>query len=161
MVNERNTQTLLGEEIAKRLDQLGYSRRTFCKTFGLSRQTLNALEHDNQKSFSPKTFDTLDEGLKWPKGTAEAFYRGIANAKDELGGWSAEERVDYYVKSIVTHVMSMNIDELEREVLMLEEEQYGRTLPTDEEALVVIRETVQRLGNAIVHRPTLRRVRDG
>lgn len=116
--------------------------------------------YDNQHAFVSSTFDAVDEGLKWPKGTTEGFYRGIANARDLKGGSSVEELIDQYLASILSHVLAMDLQQLEREVLMLEEEMYGRTLPTDEEALAVIGETVQRLRNALMHGP-LRKVKDG
>jgi hypothetical protein len=141
----------LGQEITKRLAQLGMSRREFSRRNKLSRQTLHSLEHSYNKGFAPSTFDAVDVGLKWPSGTAKAFYEGIANAKDLLGGSTTEELIREYLSSILGHVCQMNLEELEREVLMLEEETFGRPLPTSEESLNVIRETVNRLTNAMLN----------
>lgn len=102
--------------------------------------------------------------MKWPKGTAKAYYEGMANAKDLIGGYSVDELVRHYVGSIVEHLFTMDLTELEREVLMLEEETYGRKLDASEESLAVIRETTNRLANAILNAPRPmggRKVKDG
>jgi len=151
MANQEQTPNLLGKEIAKRLEQLGMSRREFNRRFHLSRQTLHSLEYSSGKRFAPSTFQQIDVGLKWPSGTAKAFYEGVANAREILSGQSSEELVKQYVESIVAHIYAMSLEELEREVLMLEEESYGRPLPTSEESLSVIRETVARLTNAMLN----------
>jgi transcriptional regulator with XRE-family HTH domain len=162
MTNHKQPTNLLGEEIAKRLKQLTISRREFSRRFKLSRQTLYALEHGSGKAFAASTFEAIDRGLKWPTGTAKGFYDGIANAKDISGGSSKDELVRAYIAEIVKHVYVMSIDELEREVLMLEEEAFGRPLP-DTESVTVIRETVARLSNAMLNGPLNRgqRIKDG
>jgi transcriptional regulator with XRE-family HTH domain len=150
MDNHGETRTLLGVEIRKRLKQMGISGRELCKAINLSRQTLHSLEHESGRGFAPTTFEAIDRGLFWPMGTAEAYFRGVVNAKDQIGGWSVEERVSNYLQSILKHLATMTVDELEREVLILETESYGRPLRTDSEALAVIRETVRRLENEIL-----------
>lgn len=151
MANYENQPNLLGKEIGKRLEQLGMSRREFNRRFKLSRQTLHSLEHSSDKRFAESTFQQIDVGLKWPPGTAKGYYEGIANAREIVGGQTAEELIRQYLDSIVSHVYSMSLEELEREVLMLEEETFGRPLPTSDESLTVIRETVNRLTNAMLN----------
>jgi transcriptional regulator with XRE-family HTH domain len=157
MATSQETPSLLGEQIARRLAQLGISRRELCKHIHLSRQTLHRLEYEMNRHFARSTFEILDKGLRWPIGTAEAYHSGIANAKDLKGGWTTEELVNDYVASILRHVASMSIEELEREVLLLESEAYGRELTDDADALAVITETVNRLANAIINGPNLTR----
>jgi transcriptional regulator with XRE-family HTH domain len=136
--------SLLGEQIRKRLTQLGMSRREFCRRFNISRQTMHDLEHATGKGFAESTFHAVDIGLKWEPGTAMQFHRGNKKAREV--GVTVEERINNYLTNIVSHLLTMTIDDLEREVLMLEEEAYGRPLPAaGSEAMVVIRETVRRL----------------
>lgn len=146
-----STPSFLGNQIRNRLKQLGISRRDLARQTGLSRQTLHHLEYDSGRGFALATFDAIDQGLKWPKGTAEAYYRGVVDAKDQLGGWSVEERIENYLGSILAHLATMNVDELEREVLLLESEAYGREGLPDTDALAVIRETVLRLENQMAN----------
>ena len=156
MAHSEEVPTLLAKEIGLRLEQLGMSRRELCRRVKLSRQTLHHLEHDSDRGFAMSTFKAIDEGLRWPPGTAEAYFRGVENAKDEKGGWSTETRVENYLTTILTHLASMNVDELEREVLMLEEESYGRAFTSDDDALAAIKETVQRLSIAMGNGDRLR-----
>lgn len=121
---DRSTKTKgsrLGEQITKRLGQLGMSRRELSRRVNISRQTLHFLEHEPERNFAPSTFEELDRGLKWSPGTARAFHDGIL-----LGGNDMNVKVVKYIKSILAHLESMDIEQLEREVLMLEEESYGR-----------------------------------
>lgn len=140
--NSEVSPSFLGQQMRNRLKQLGLSRRDLARATGLSRQTLHHLEYDSERGFALSTFDSIDEGLKWPKGTAEAYYRGVVDAKDQLAGWSVEERIENYLGSILAHLATMDVDELEREVLLLESEAYGREGSPNPDALAVIRETV-------------------
>lgn len=145
MTEAKIKSNLLGEQIAKRLEQLGMSRREFCRRFQISRQTMHDLEHATGKGFADSTFAAIDFGLKWNDGTAKAFHEGIENAR-ELMGMTMEERINAYLEAILSRLVTMTIDELEREVLMLEEEAYGRpSTVAGSDAMVVIRETVERL----------------
>lgn len=142
---------LLGEQIANRLIQLGMSRREFCRRYQISRQTMHDLEHTTGKGFADSTFAAIDFGLKWPDGTAKAFHDGVENAR-ELTGPTMEERIIQYLEVILARLVTMTIDELEREVLMLEEEAYGKPLNVaGSDAMEVIRETVKRL--TTLHNP--------
>ena len=147
-INTDQTSNLLGEQITKRLAQLAMSRREFCRRFSLSRQTLYALEHSSKKGFHEETFAIVDEGMKWPEGTAKGFYNGFADAKDR--NLTTEDLVREYVGAIVRHIYTMDIEQLEREVLMLEEEAFGRELGPNDESIAVIRETVERLSQAMM-----------
>lgn len=145
-MTEANTKgNLLGEQIAQRLDQLGMSRREFARRSNISRQTLHDLEHSQSKGFAESTFDAVDIGLKWEPGTAKAFHSGNRHAREVIGP-TKEERVNEYLKAILSRLVTMTIDELEREVLMLEEEAYGKPLTeAGSDAMEVIRSTVERL----------------
>lgn len=145
MAHQEEQRTLLGEMIAKRLTQLGMSRREFCRRFNVSRPTLHDLEFNREKSFAPSTLAAIDEGLKWEAGTSYAFHVG---AEPELG-LTDTERIESYLEQIVSRLLTMDIDELERETLMLEEELYGRPLASDEASLEVVRATVARLVEAM------------
>jgi len=118
--------TLLGLKLAKRLAQLGLSRRELSRRINISRETLNQLEHNPHKGFADSTFRALDQGLKWQAGTSRAFHSGNENARQDVGGMPVNERIQDYLEQIIKHVSAMNIDELEREVIMLEEESFGR-----------------------------------
>lgn len=150
MANSTETPNLLGEQIAKRLSQLGLSRREFSRRFNLSRQTLSSIEHGSGKRFAASTYEAIDKGMKWPNGTAKAYYEGLANAREVAGGQTVEQLVKAYVGSIIEHVYQMDLEQLEHEVLMIEEETYGRPLPESEDELKVINETVARLAKAML-----------
>lgn len=146
MEHQEVQRSLLGEMIAKRLDQLGMSRREFCRRFNVSRPTLHDLEFNREKRFAPSTFEVIDEGMKWDAGTAYAFHIGVESSPTI----TIEERIEAYLEQIMARLLTMNVDELEREVLMLEEELYGRPLASDEESLSVIRSTVSKLLNTMI-----------
>ena len=106
---------------------------------------MHELEHAIGKGFADSTFEAIDLGLKWEPGTSRAFHQGITNAR-EVVGKSMQERVNEYLEQILSRLITMTIDELEREVIMLEEEAYGKPLTVaGSDAMVVIRETVERL----------------
>lgn len=149
MANTEKTRSLLGQMIANRLDQLGMSRREFSRRYGISRPTLHDLEFNWDKDFAPSTFEAIDRGLKWQAGTAYAFHTGKEDAR-ERHGMTTEQRIEAYLQSIVQRLITMDIDELEREVLMLEEELYGRALRNDEASNQVVRETVDQLLRAML-----------
>ena len=124
--NQGGRPNLLGEQIDKRLRQLGMSRRELSRHVPISRQTLHELEHNPGKGFAESTFDALDHGLKWEPGTAKLFHQGNHMARNHAGDASIDERIDEYLRRIIARLAEMDIDQLEREVLMLEEESYGQ-----------------------------------
>lgn len=125
--------TLLGEAIRKRINQLGISRRELAKRSGISKQTIHDLEH-SQRAFKGSTLMAIDQALKWKEGTALAFHTGDDPNRD--GGESVEAKVTRYFNAIMAHLATMTTDELERELLMLEEESFGRTFPNSADAMV-------------------------
>jgi transcriptional regulator with XRE-family HTH domain len=137
----------LGEQIAKRLAQLGMSRRELSRRIPISRQTLHLLEHEPERNFAPSTFAHLDQGLKWAPGTAKGFHEGT-NA-DPHSDESLQQRIQRYLNEILSHLENMDIDQLEREVLMLEEDAYGRDMSCDDSSSDAIRRTISRLRQAL------------
>lgn len=123
MASHERPATLLATEIQKRLSQLGMSRRELIRRINISRQTLANVEHGAYENFTDHTFSEIDKGLKWEPGTAKAFHQGNQQARDVI---SPEERIENYLTQILARLAEMNVDELEREVLMLEEESVGR-----------------------------------
>lgn len=123
MTKPPNRASVLGHEIDNRLVQLGYSRREFARRANIGRQTLQDIIHNPGKRISGKTFDALDSGLKWQTGTARAFHAGNTKARD--AGASVEQRINDYLLQILQRLAAMDIDQLEREVLILEEESGG------------------------------------
>ena len=105
------------------------SRREFSRRFNISRQTLHELEHNPDKQFAPETFQAIDHGLKWQSGTSLLFHEGNPRAREIIAEMSEEERIQDYLTMIMGHLIRMNIEDLEREVLMLEEEAYGKQHP--------------------------------
>lgn len=147
MAKARNEPTtVLGEAIRKRIDQLGISRRELAKRSGISKQTIHDLEHMN-RGFQSGTLIALDRALKWEAGTALAFHIGDESARD--GGESIDTKVTRYFNGIMAHLATMTTDELERELLMLEEESFGRTFPNSTEALVAYEERLRKLADSL------------
>ena len=124
MTKTPQSTSLLGEQIIKRLRQLGMSQRELGRRTGVSRQTVQNVIHRPHWGFSEETFAALDAGLKWEPGTARAFHEGIRDAR-ERGIPSIEERINAYLTTILRRLGEMDIDQLEREVHMLEEESGG------------------------------------
>lgn len=147
MQNQTQNRSLLGEQLSKRLDQLGMSRREFSRRFNVSRQTLHELEHNPDKQFAPSTFQAIDEGLKWQAGTALLFHEGDPTARETVAHMTKRERMETYLTAIMNHLVVMDIDALEREVLMLEEEAYGNQHPEMPERHINdrIHEAIQKL----------------
>jgi transcriptional regulator with XRE-family HTH domain len=141
MAHQQQKRSLLGEMIANRLNQLGMSRREFCRRFNVSRPTLRDLEYNSEKRFAAATFEAIDQGMKWQAGTAYAFHIG----QEPENGIPLHERIETYLEEILQRLLTMTPSELEREVLMLEEELYGRPLASDAMSLAVVRETVSKL----------------
>lgn len=138
--------TVLGEAIRKRIQQLGLSRRELAKRSGISKQTIHELEHSD-KGFSGQTLELLDAALKWEPGTSLEFWMGNPNARD--GGEAIETRVTEYLTKIIRHLATMGVDELEREVIMLEEETFGRSFPNIEEAIPEYEARLQSLASRL------------
>jgi transcriptional regulator with XRE-family HTH domain len=140
--------SLLGQMIANRLEQLGMSRREFCRRFNISRPTMHDLEYNWDKDFAASTYEAIDKGMKWQAGTAYAFHTGKEDAREQLG-IRTEEMIESYLEQIVQRLIIMDVNELEREVLMLEEELYGRPLNTDEASIDIVKATVGNLLRAL------------
>ena len=143
---------MLGIEIDKRLAQLGLSRREFSRRANIGRQTLQDIVHNPDKGIADTTFVALDSGLKWQAGTARAFHQGITNARDIVGEMSIEQRINEYLVQILQRLGEMDIDQLEREVLMLEEES-GENPPQDSETVQLIESQVRKLVDSITRDP--------
>jgi transcriptional regulator with XRE-family HTH domain len=143
MKNPRTRGSILGREIDKRLVQLGLSRREFARRANIGRQTLQDIIHDPNKRISERTFAALDHGLKWEAGVSKAFHAGNQQARDKVGAMSIDERINGYLLQILQRLGEMNIDQLEREVLLLEEESgdYSR----DSETSQLIERQIRRL----------------
>lgn len=140
--------TNLGKEIAKRLQQLGLSRRELSKRVRISRQTLHLLEHEPGRNFANTTFEQLDIGLRWEPGTAAAFHKGNIHARVK-GGKSMDAQVNAYLNAILERLAEMDIDALEREVLMLEEEALGDSAIRDAKSSRVIASKIACLQKAL------------
>lgn len=132
--------SVLGIEIDKRLTQLGFSRREFSRKANIGRQTLQDIIHDPNHRISERTFAALDIGLKWEAGTAKAFHEGDQHARDRQ---SVDERINTYILQILQRLAEMSVDELEREVLILEEESIG--FCHDSETSRLIERQIQKL----------------
>lgn len=89
----------------------------------------------------------LDQALKWGEGTALAFHLGDEHAMD--GGIAIEQKVTAYFNAIIRHLATMNVNDLERELLMLEEESFGRTFPNSEEAIVAYEARLEMLAKQL------------
>lgn len=120
--NGKQHESFLGIQIADRLRQLGMSRRELSRRVQLSRQTLHLLEHEPERNFADFTFEQLDIGLKWEYGTARAFW--VGEIKSRHRGENMDEQVSAYLRKILRRLETMDIDQLEREVIFLEEEAY-------------------------------------
>jgi len=118
--------SILGPEIDKRLAQLGLSRREFARRANIGRQTLQEIIHNPNKRISERTFVALDKGLKWEAGVAKAFHRGQMDARDTVEGVSIDESINSYLLQILQRLAEMSLEQLEREVLILEEESTGK-----------------------------------
>lgn len=123
--------TVLGEALRKRLDQLGMSRRELARRSGISKQTIHDIEHSD-RGFHPSTLTAIDQALRWEPGTAFALSCGET---ERDSGEAIEAKVTRYFADIIKHLATMNADELERELLMLEEESFGRTFSNSADAI--------------------------
>ena len=131
----------LGEEFARRIDQLGISRREFVRRSGISRQTLHKIEHEGHVDLWEQTYGQLDEALKWSPGTAKALARGELHSMDERDALSLLDREGAYRWAVVERIHSMSLASLEKLVAMMEGEQLGTRpdvlLTTDEVIRIV------------------------
>lgn len=131
---------VLGRMILQRLIQLGISRRQFCMSIGISRQTLYEIEHQGKVNLQPATAQAIDEGLHWQPGTTLAIANGESISRPDLA-----ERIDGYMKRILERLSLMTVDELERESIWLEQELFGRTATDMDESIKLIREAMKRI----------------
>lgn len=152
MTNPTTGASLLGTEIDKRLAQLGLSRREFARRANIGRQTLHKIIHNPEKQILDSTYAALDSGLKWQAGTARAFHEGNPNARDMVGAMSTEQKVNEYLVQILQRLSQMDIEQLEREVLLLEEES-GDT-PRDSESVQLIEMQLRKLVDSLMPHPT-------
>lgn len=117
------------------------SRRELARRSGISKQTIHNLEHST-KGFHLATFEALDRALKWQPGTAEIYHAGNQPDSTER---SKKQILRQYLTGIMIHLARMDIDDLERELLMLEEESFGRTFPTNDQAITEYEAKLQTL----------------
>lgn len=143
--------TALGDAIDKRLRQLGLSRRELSRRVCISRQTLHELEHNPNKGFAESTFRELDTGLKWEPGTAKAYHQGKPLAR-EMSQSTINDRIETYLVRIMERLEAMDIDQLEREVLLLEEESNEHLTARDLATNELVARHIRALRNSWVHR---------
>lgn len=148
MTKTPQSTSLLGEEIQKRLRQLGMSQRELARRSGVSRQTIQNVIHQPHWGFSDETFTALDIGLKWQAGTAKAFHQGFRNAREKGNPLSIEDRINAYLMTILRRLSEMDIDQLEREVHMLEEDSSG-TESSSHHSRRLIEKQINRLVNSL------------
>jgi hypothetical protein len=134
--------TLLGRMVQERLRQLGVSRRQFCISNNISRQTLYEIEHQGKVNLMPSSLVAIDKGCHWEPGTAARYAVGDTNVGSEL---SNEERVENYLRKIMERISLMTIDELERESIWLEEELFGRNSEDMAESITLIRDALGKI----------------
>lgn len=120
-------QTQLGAELAKRLKQLGISRREFVSRSGISRQTLHKIEHEGHTELRDLTYALLDEHLYWVPGTAVALASGDISAAEQADALTLVDRESAYRWRIVERLQSMSLQELERMVAIMERETLGES----------------------------------
>lgn len=120
-------QTQLGAELAKRLKQLGISRREFVSRSGVSRQTLHKIEHEGHTELRDQTYAALDEHLYWVPGTAVALASGDVSAAEQADALTQVDRESAYRWRIVERLQSMSLNELERMVAIMERETLGES----------------------------------
>lgn len=145
------TESLLRDEIRKRLATLGMSQRELSRRISISRQTLQNVINHPEWSYSDATFAAIDAGLKWQMGTTRALHSG--NRPDRFDGSTIEERINEYLRTILQRLREMDIDELEREVLMLEEES-NETIRSNDPSRKLIDAQIARLVAALSHQST-------
>jgi transcriptional regulator with XRE-family HTH domain len=67
----------LGARITEHRSRLGYSRAQFAAVSGLSRATLDNLEHARKASYDPTTLATLEHALGWKQGSVARVLSGL------------------------------------------------------------------------------------
>ena len=117
----------LGAELARRLKQLGISRREFVSRSGVSRQTLHKIEHEGHTELRDQTYAALDEHLYWVPGTAVALAHGDISAVEQADALTRVDRESAYRWRIVERLSSMSLDDLERMVAIMERETLGES----------------------------------
>lgn len=125
-------QSLLGQEMARRLKQLGISRREFVHRSGISRQTLHKIEHEGHTELRGNTYALLDEHLKWSPGTAVSLAEGIVSAVEQADALTRVDRESAYRWRIVERLQALSLEDLERVVAIMEREILGAPMTTDE-----------------------------
>lgn len=134
--------TLLGRKVLERLNQLGVSRRAFCIANNISRQTLYEIEHQGKVNLMPSSLVAIDTGCHWEPGTAARYASGDASVNDDRDKRELAER---YIRTIISKLTVMTIDELERESIWLEEELFGRTGQDMADSMGMIRDAFHRI----------------
>lgn len=139
----------LGGEFAKRISQLGISRREFVKRSGISRQTLHKIEHEGHTDLWEQTYAQLDTSLYWSPGTAKALAQGTLRDMSEADALTQVDRASAYKWRIVERMQSMSLDELERMVAIMEGEHLGTKpdvmISTDQVIAIVEAKVAERL----------------
>ena len=123
---DRQPQTLAAS-ITERLTQLGMSRRELSRRTKLSRQTIHNIEREGNTNLKPSTLKALDEALHWEPGTALALALGKGD------GRPTEAKVLEYVSRIAIRMSHMTTQELELCLIMMEENELGKTNHSSEE----------------------------
>lgn len=124
---QAQARSILGVELAKRLKQLGISRREFVTRSGVSRQTLHKIEHEGHTDLRDQTYAALDEYLYWVPGTAVALAAGDVSAVESADALTRTDRESAYRWRIVERLQSMSLSDLERMVAIMERETLGES----------------------------------
>lgn len=132
--------SVLAENLAFRLEQLGMSRRELGRRTGLSRQTIHHIEHEGGTNLKPSTFRALDESLRWNPGTAMALAMG------QLPPQHAGDAVQEYMGRIAMALSSMTDEELHLTLVMMEENHLGQPTTSTTDFLTQVGKVV---GSAI------------
>lgn len=101
-----------------RMEQLGISKRELSTRTGLSRQTINNIEHG--KVLMGKTIAALDNGLYWKPGTALALSQGDDSLLKDADLLIKEDDGSVTRWALVMRVASLNINELEQLTVYLD-----------------------------------------
>lgn len=113
----------LGDEMRKRLAQLGLTRRELARRTGLSRQTLHNIEYGTTVDYRPQTLAVLDRGLMWQPGTSASLVAGESLIVAQSATLSPANHVRAYRWRIVEKLQSMSLEELERLISFLESDE--------------------------------------
>lgn len=128
-MNNHTRTDLLAREFGKRLEQLGLSKREFCRRTGLSRQTLHNIEIEGRTDLLPATFNALDTGLRWNPGTALALSLGDDSVLQQPNAETRERLEGAYRWQVVERIQRMSLADLEKLVTMMEGNALGDAEP--------------------------------